>query len=332
MYKAEFARVELATLPTALQSLPKFSEALGSKVNVWIKRDDLTGLAMGGNKARKLEFLMADALRQGCDTVITTGGPQSNHCRITAGAAAKLNLKCHLLFSSRNFSQRQANLLLDELLGAELHWRDPAEALDIAQEMSNLAEDLRARGHRPYIIPLGGSNALGGLGYLYAVREVLQQADKQNLKFEAFVHASGSGGTQAGLLAGVLLHRLQTEVVGVSVSRPRQNIEPRVAQICAAVLALCNSHEDPGPHVQVWDEFVGEGYGIPTAQSTRALQLLAKTEGIIIDPVYTAKGAAGLVQAIESDRWPRGSNILFWHTGGSPALFADSIYWEGASI
>ncbi|HBK84866.1 MAG TPA: D-cysteine desulfhydrase, partial [Firmicutes bacterium] len=197
MYLAKFPRVELATLPTALQPAPRFSKALGGKVNIWIKRDDNSGLTLGGNKARKLEFLLADALRQGCDTLITTGGPQSNHCRMTAGAAAKVGMQCHLVFSSSSFDLRQGNLLVDELLGAQLHWCDPAEVDDINKEMSKLANELQAQGRRPYIIPLGGSNSLGAMGYVYAVREFLQQADALGLQFASFVHASGSGGTQA---------------------------------------------------------------------------------------------------------------------------------------
>ena len=332
MYLAEFPRTALATLPTALQPAPRFSEALGGEVNIWIKRDDNSGLAMGGNKARKLEFLMADALQKGCDTVITTGGPQSNHCRITAGAAAKLGLECHLVFGSGEFADLQGNLLLDELLGAHLHWLEPAEDSDIGQEMARLAEELAAKGRHPYIIPLGGSTALGALGYLYAVREVLQQADSQGLNFAAFLHASGSGGTQAGLLAGVQLHHLSTEVVGVSVSRTKEALEPVVSALTEATLRLFSVSMPKEERVEVLDQFVGAGYGVPTEASREALQLLARTEGLIIDPVYTAKAVAGLIHEVRRGRWPRGSNVLFWHTGGSPALFADQIFWGGKSI
>lgn len=332
MYSAKFPRVELATLPTAIQSAPRFSKALGGKVNIWIKRDDNSGLTLGGNKARKLEFLLADAVRQGCDTLITTGGPQSNHCRMTAGAAAKMGMHCHLVFSSNKFDLRQGNLLLDELLGAELHWLDPAQIDDITREMSKLASELQSQGRRPYIIPLGGSNSLGAMGYVYAVRELLQQADALNLQFSAFVHASGSGGTQAGLLAGTLLNHLPTEVIGVSVSRTRENLQPIVTKVSKLVLALLDCEIDPTEYVEVLDNFVGEGYGIPTEESREALKLLAQTEGLIIDPVYTAKGVAGLIHEVRAGRWPEGSNVLFWHTGGSPALFADQIFWGGKSI
>lgn len=332
MYSAKFPRVELATLPTAIQAAPRFSKALGGKVDIWIKRDDNSGLTLGGNKARKLEFLLADAVRQGCDTLITTGGPQSNHCRITAGAAAKMGMQCHLVFSSNEFKIRQGNLLLDELLGAELHWLDPAEVDDITREMSKLASELQSQGRRPYIIPLGGSNTIGAMGYVYAVREFLQQADALGLQFSAFVHASGSGGTQAGLLAGTLLNHLPTEVIGVSVSRTRENLEPLVTKISKLVLSLLDCDIDPTESVEVLDNFVGAGYGIPTEASREALQLLARTEGLIIDPVYTAKGVAGLIHEVRAGRWPEGSNVLFWHTGGSPALFADQIFWGGKSI
>lgn len=332
MYLAKFPRVDLALLPTAMQPAPRFSESLGGKVNIWIKRDDNTGLALGGNKVRKLEFLLADALRQGCDTVITTGGPQSNHCRLTAGAAAKLGLQCHLVFSSKSFDLRQGNLLLDEILGAQLHWCDPTETEDITQEMSKLADELKAQGRRPYIIPLGGSNALGAMGYVYAVREFLQQADATGNAFASIVHASGSGGTQAGLLTGVLLNHLQTDVIGVSVSRPRELIVPVVTKISNQLLAMLDYETDPEEHVHVLDNFVGEGYGIPTTASQEALKLLAQTEGLIVDPVYTAKALAGLMHEVRAGRWSAGSNVLFWHTGGSPALFADNVFWGGASI
>ena len=329
MDMANFPRVELAALPTALQPAPRLSRALGGKVNIWIKRDDNTGLAIGGNKARKLEFLLADALRQGCDTVLTTGGPQSNHCRMTAAAAAKLGLECHLVFNSRPFDIRQGNLLLDELLGAKLHWRDPAKIENISREMSNLAEELKAQGRRPYIIPLGGSNEVGAMGYVYAVQEILQQAEALGIQFEAIVHASGSGGTQAGLLAGKLLNNVPTGIIGVSVSRSQAVLQSQVAQLCQAVLSLLDCDIDPTDHVEVTDAYVGAGYGLPTEASQSALQLFARNEGIIIYPVYTAKAAAALVYEVQAGRWPAGSNVVFWHTGGSPALFADSIFWEG---
>ncbi|MGI6345294.1 MAG: D-cysteine desulfhydrase family protein [Bacillota bacterium] len=329
MYLARFPRIGLAALPTPLQPAPRFSAALGGKVNIWLKRDDNTGLAIGGNKARKLEFLFADALNQGCDTVITTGGPQSNHCRMTAAAAARLGLSCHLVLTSRPFDLRQGNLLLDELLGAELHFCPPSEGRDISREMSNLAEELRQAGRHPYLIPLGGSNPLGALGYVAAVRELVAQADELGVEFSALIHASGSGGTQAGLLVGTLLHHLPTQVLGFSVSAKRPVLEDRIRTVATGLLQLLGLETDVEEHLHVSDEFVGDGYGRPTSQSSEALQLLARTEGVIIDPVYTAKAMAGLIDGVRNGRFPEGSNVLFWHTGGSPALFADSIFWEG---
>lgn len=326
MYLARFPRIELATLPTALQPLPRLTAALGGMVEIWMKRDDNTGLALGGNKARKLEFLLADAIRHGCDTLITTGGPQSNHCRMTAAAAAKAGLACHLIFTSRPFDQRQGNLLLDELLGAQLHFCPDVD--DISREMSKIADELSAAGHRPYLIPVGGSTAIGALGYVSAVRELIQQADARGAQFAAFVHASGSGGTQAGLLGGALLHHLPSAIVGVSVSRPASELAPKVSNIVQGIYRLLDIAIPPQIPVEVDDGFVGNGYGLPTPQSTEALKLLAKTEGVIIDPVYTAKAMAGLIQHVHNRRWPAGSQILFWHTGGSPALFADQIFWE----
>lgn len=326
MYLARFPRIELATLPTALQPLPRLTAALGGRVEIWMKRDDNTGLAMGGNKARKLEFLLADAIRQGCDTLITAGGPQSNHCRMTAAAAAKAGLACHLVFTSRQFDERQGNLLIDELLGAQLHFRPNVD--DISREMSKIADELCAAGHRPYLIPVGGSTAIGALGYVAAVREMIQQADARGCQFSAFVHASGSGGTQAGLLGGALLHHLPSTVLGVSVSRPASELAPKVCNLVRDIYQLLDLAAPSQIPVEVDDSFVGKGYGLPTPESTEALGLLAKAEGVIIDPVYTAKAMAGLIQYVRAGRWPAGTQILFWHTGGSPALFADQIFWE----
>ncbi len=326
MYLTCFPRVELAILPTALQPLPRFSAAIGGKVEIWIKRDDNTGLALGGNKARKLEFLLADALAQGCDTLITAGGPQSNHCRMTAAAAAKVGLCCHLVFNSRRFDLDQGNLLLDELLGAVPHFCPGTT--DISREMSIVADELIAAGHRPYLIPIGGSTAVGAVGYVAAVRELMQQADEQGAEFAAFVHATGSGGTQAGLVAGTLLHHLSNEVLGVSVNRLSAVLEPQVKQTLQDFYQLVDVEAPAAWPVVVDDSFVGRGYGLPTEESTAALRLMAKVEGIIIDPVYTAKGLAGLIHHVRNGHWPVGSQILFWHTGGSPALFAEQAFWE----
>lgn len=329
MYFGQFQRVNLATLPTALQPAERLSAALGGQVRIWIKRDDNTGLALGGNKARKLEFLVGEALAEGCDTLITTGGPQSNHCRMTAAAAVKAGMQCHLVFSGPAIELRQGNMLLDELLGARLHFPGASDVEAISREMSNLASELEKAGRRPYIIPLGGSNTTGALGYVNAVRELLLQAEEQHVQFEAIYHASGSGGTQAGILAGLALHHIPAKVVGVSVSRPSEVFAPQIKELTSQL--LCRLGLNAAPEVTVDDSFVGAGYGIPTKESEQALQLLAKTEGLIIDPVYTAKGMAGLIAAVRKGRFAPGSNVLFWHTGGSPALFADKIHWGGAT-
>lgn len=329
MYFGQFPRVNLATLPTALQPAERLSAALGGQVRIWIKRDDNTGLALGGNKARKLEFLVGEALAEGCDTLITTGGPQSNHCRMTAAAAVKAGMQCHLVFSGHAIELRQGNMLLDELLGARLHFPGASDVEAISREMSNLASELEKAGRRPYIIPLGGSNTTGALGYVNAVRELLLQAEEQHVQFEAIYHASGSGGTQAGILAGLALHHIPAQVVGVSVSRPSEVFAPQIKELTSQL--LCRLGLNAAPEVNVDDSFVGSGYGIPTKESEQALQLLARTEGLIIDPVYTAKGMAGLIAAVRKGCFAPGSNVLFWHTGGSPALFADKIHWGGAT-
>ncbi len=330
MYFAQLPRVALATLPTTLQPADRLSAALGGQVRVWIKRDDNTGLALGGNKARKLEFLVGEALEKGCDTLITTGGPQSNHCRMTAAAAAKAGMHCHLVFSGPVVELRQANLLLDELLGAKLHFPGALDVEATSREMSRLAESLHASGYKSHIIPLGGSDTTGALGYVNAVREMLMQAEDANVQFDAIFHASGSGGTQAGILAGLALHHMSTPVFGISVSRPSAVFAPQVERLTSQLMQRLGL--ESAPQVAVDDSFVGGGYGIPTVESDEALQLAAKTEGLIIDPVYTAKAMAGLIAAVRAGRFAPGGNILFWHTGGSPALFADKSHWEGKSI
>jgi D-cysteine desulfhydrase family pyridoxal phosphate-dependent enzyme len=328
MFLQEFPRVKLAALPTALDHAPRLSEALG--VRLYLKRDDNTGLALGGNKARKLEYLAAQALANGCDTLITTGGPQSNHCRMTAAAAAKLGLECHLVFTSDEISVTQGNLLLDILLGAKLHYIGTGEKTASPDEfMAGLAATLHRQGKRPYIIPLGGSNSVGALGYIRGVMELVGQAEATGISVDYIVHASGSAGTQAGLLAGAKYFNLPTKVLGISVSRAASRLSGEVLALCNETLAKVGSAKAvKADDVRVYDEYVGGGYGIPTELSLEATTMFARLEGVIVDPVYTAKGAAGMIDLIRRGAIEPDSTVLFWHTGGAPAHFADlETHW-----
>ena len=328
MFLKDMPRVKLAALPTALEYAPRLSQNLGLKL--YVKRDDNTGLAVGGNKARKLEYLVGDALAKGCDTLITTGGPQSNHCRMTAAAAAKSGLDCHLVFTSQDISVRQGNLLLDELLGAKFHFLGSDDGVLAGKRMIELADELEQQGKNPYIVPLGGSNPVGAAGYMRAIKELMDQTDIGGISVEYIVHASGSAGTQAGLLAGVQAFNLPIKVLGMSVSRPKQRLSGEVLDLCRETLSNAGFHMAVTPQdVVVYDDYVGDGYGIPTELSTEALRLFASLEGIIIDPVYTAKAGAGLLDLTRKGVIPQGASVLFWHTGGSPALFAEqNLHWR----
>lgn len=322
-------RAKLAMLPTALEESPRLSKELG--ITLFVKRDDNTGLALGGNKARKLEYLVGEALELGADTLITTGAPQSNHCRMTAAAAAKVGLACHLVLNGTTLAVKQGNLLLDELLGARVHFLGSDDASLAPARMQELADELAAGGARPYLVPLGGSCAVGAIAYVTAVEEMLaQSAAQHDQHFDYIVHASGSAGTQAGLIAGVKYFGLPTRVIGISVSRPRPRLEREVMELCRETLAHGGADVPvTESDVVVYDEYVGRGYGLPTAASTAALELFARREGLILDPVYTAKAAAGLIDLVRRGCIPASSRVLFWHTGGMPALFADvSLHWR----
>jgi len=328
MFLKDMPRVKLAALPTALEYVPRLSQNLG--IELYLKRDDNTGLAVGGNKARKLEYLVGDALAKGCDTLITTGGPQSNHCRMTAAAAAKAGLDCHLVFTSQDIAVRQGNLLLDELLGANLHFLGVDDGILAGERMIELAEQLKQQGQKPYIVPLGGSSPVGAAGYIRAIKELMDQTDLAGISVEYIIHASGSAGTQAGLLAGVKAFNLPIKVLGMSVSRPKQRLSGEVFNLCRDTLSNAGFNTTVTPEeVVVYDEYVGNGYGIPTELSIEALRLFAKLEGVILDPVYTAKAGAGLLDLTRKGIIPNDSSVLFWHTGGSPALFAEQeLHWR----
>ena len=316
-------RLPLAHLPTPLEPLPRLSAALG--VRLWVKRDDQTGLAGGGNKTRKLEFLLAEALRQECDTVLTVGGPQSNHCRQTAAAAARLGLRCVLVLGGHAAQARPGgNLLLDRLLGAELVWAgdQPRDAVLAEQTAAE-----RAAGRRPLAIPLGGSTGLGAVGYALAVEEVLAQARAAGVRFDRMVVASSSGGTQAGLVAGAALHGFGGEVLGISIDQPRAALQATVARLAGEAAALLGAPaRGPRPFapeaVRVNDAYLGGGYGVLGPGEREAIRLFAREEGLLLDPVYTGRAAAGLLDLLRRGAIGRDETVLFWHTGGTPALFA----------
>lgn len=308
-------RLTLGHYPTPVQELPRLRAHLGARPRLWIKRDDWTGPGFGGNKVRKLEYYLWKALRQGYDTVITCGAETSNHCRVTAALAAQCGLACHLVLNPAAQGGRPASLLLDELYGAVIH--PVPDRGSRAPEMARLAEGLRAAGRRPMEIPLGASTPLGALGFVHAVSE-LETAPS------FIVHSTSSGGTQAGLLAGLALFGFSsTRVVGVSADDPAAQIEDTVRGIVADIevdlgAPACSLQRE----IEVDDRFIGPGYGVPSPESEEALRLLARTEGIVLDPVYTAKAFAGLLNLVREGRMDAGSDILFWHTGGQLALFS----------
>lgn len=324
MNLARYPRVRLGHLPTPLEPMDNLSKHLGGP-RLWIKRDDCTGLSSGGNKTRKLEFLMAEALAQKADVVITQGATQSNHARQTAAAAAKLGLACMILLEDRTGQTDEAytlngNVLLDQLHGASISKRKGGS--DMQAEMEIVAADLRKKGRRPYVIPGGGSNVVGALGYVNCAIELLNQANDMGLRIDLVVHATGSAGTQAGLVAGLVALNCGIPVLGVGVRAPKDRQEASVlalAEKTAAHLGL------PGimkrEQVVANCDYVGQGYGIPTEGMVEALKLVARTEGILLDPVYSGKGMAGLIDLIKKGQMSKHSNVVFLHTGGSAGLF-----------
>jgi D-cysteine desulfhydrase family pyridoxal phosphate-dependent enzyme len=301
--------------PTPIHRLERLEKAIYSPFPIFIKRDDAIPFAFGGNKVRKLELVMAAALSEGADTVITCGGVQSNHCRATAAAAARLGLECHLVLSGDAPRALTGNTRLDELLGARLHF--VASRSDRMPMMTALEGRLRAKGRRPKVIPLGASTPLGAAGLALAVFEMLDQGHRPDV----IVHASSSGGTQAGLLAGLALAGLEPRVIGISADESEASLRGLVEDLEKGILALAQSSAAP-QRAEVQDSFVGEGYGIPTAASREAQTLLARSEAIIVDHTYTAKALAGLIALVRGRSAAGGSSVLFWHTGGQVGVLA----------
>ena len=316
-------RARLAHLPTPLQPMPRLSAALGGPT-LYIKRDDATGLATGGNKARKLEFLLGDAVTQGADTVLTVGATQSNHARQTAAAANVLGLRCILLLEDRIVHlgpeySNSGNALLDDLLGAEVR-RYPA-GTNMARTLQDAVQEIRDRGGKPYAIPAGGSNPVGSAGYAECARELLEQAGALGIGLDHLVHATGSAGTQAGLLAGFEALERPVPVLGVSVRAERAAQEKLVHELACATARHLGTPPVPRERAVVDAGYVGEGYGLPTQGMLEAVQLVARTEGILLDPVYSGKAMAGLIERIRQGYFRPGASVVFLHTGGSAALF-----------
>jgi len=314
----------LAHLPTPLERMDRLSEALGGP-EIWIKRDDCTGLSTGGNKTRKLEFLMAEAQAEGADLVMTQGATQSNHARQTAAFAARLGMNCHILLEDRtgykdeNYNHN-GNVLLDVLHGATYETRNAG--LDMNAEMELVAENFRKQGKKVYTIPGGGSNTTGALGYANCALELVGQANDRGLVIDHIVHATGSTGTQAGLVTGLKALNANIPVMGISVRAAKAVQEENVFKLASATADVLGC---PGivsaQDIAANSDYVGEGYGLPTEAGIDAIRMFAKLEGLLLDPVYSSKGAAGLIDLIRKGHYKKGERVVFLHTGGSVSLF-----------
>jgi len=321
----KFPRVELANLPTPIQELKRFSAALGGP-RIFVKRDDLTGLAGGGNKTRKLEFLLGDALSKKADCLITAGAVQSNHCRQTAAAAAKLGLECHLVFGAATTSApSKGNYYLDQLLGAKFHWTQKHLR---NQKMESVADELRAQGKSPYVIPVGGSNYIGAMGYVNAMFEIKDQLDAMNLKIDHLFFGTSSGGTQTGLVLGTRLCGFDGTITGISIDHvPDDKSEFKyktflVDTIAVAAGALGVQEKITASDLIIDYDYLGAGYGVVGDSERDAVHLLATTEGLLVGPVYTGRALGALIDYIRKGRIGKDQNVLFMHTGDDIALHA----------
>jgi L-cysteate sulfo-lyase len=333
MQLARFPRIHLFPAPTPLEKLPNLTKHLGGP-QIWMKRDDCTVVATGGNKVRKLEFLAGEARALGADHLVTVGAVQSNHVRQTVAVANRLGMKCSVLLEHRVETNDAAylasgNVLLDRLMGAEIEYRPGG--LDMNAEAEKKGEALRAEGARPYVIPGGGSNRVGALGYVSCAQELMQQADEMGLKIDRVVHATGSAGTQAGLVAGLVGVNAGVRVLGIGVRAPREQQEAtvfRLAQEAAEFVGVRGGI--PREAVEANCDYVGPGYGQPTQGMREAVELLARLEGVLLDPVYSGKAMAGMVDLIRKGEIGRGETVVFLHTGGAVGLFGYQGFFEGA--
>ncbi|MEM7433159.1 MAG: D-cysteine desulfhydrase [Pseudomonadota bacterium] len=321
----QFPRVSLAHLPTPLEPLDRLSQELGGP-RIWVKRDDCTGLATGGNKTRKLEFSMAAALAEEADTIVTVGAVQSNHVRQTAAAAAKLGLNCEVLLEHRvadpdDAYARSGNVFLDQIFGANL--REYPGGTDFDAAMETVAEDVRTTGGRPYLIPGGASNTIGALGYVNCALELIEQAASMNLSIDHLITATGSAGTQGGLAVGLKASKSGIPMLGIGVNAPQGVQEERVYKLACETAELIGKpgtvHRDD---IIADCNYIGDGYGVPTESMNEAILMLARLEGLLFDPVYSGKALAGMIDRVRAGDFASAENIVFLHTGGSAALFA----------
>ena len=326
-----FPRVSLAHTPTPLEKMENLSRHLGGPT-LYIKRDDCTGLGTGGNKTRKLEFLMADAIAKKADCVVTVGATQSNHVRQTAAACAKLGLECHVILEQAVSDPDEdyatsGNVLLDKLFGAIIHHHPKSDNINIVTQ--KFADKLTANGRRPYFIPVGGSNEIGSLGYAACGLELSGQMHQQDIAAAAIFHATGSQGTQAGLLVGLALANDATRVIGITVSKPREIQEADVLAMTERVASFAGVAEPiTADRIECDGDFVGAGYGVPTPGMIEAVELTARHEGILLDPVYSGKAMAGMISYIRSGAFSSDDTLVFIHTGGTTGLFAYKKIFE----
>lgn len=314
-------RLRFAHLPTPIEALPRLSKVLPGP-NLLVKRDDLTGLAFGGNKTRKLEFLVAEAQARQADTLITAGALQSNHCRQTAAAAARFGFHCVLVLVGEPPSQPSANLLLDQVFGAEIVWTGLSRREEVLQETF---EKTLSTGRKPYLVPYGGSSPTGVLGYVYAMEEFVSQ----KVAADWIVVASSSGGTQAGLVLGARVFGYTGKILGISIDEPCLILQERVARLASETSRLLPSAANFTPdEVLVNADYATPGYGVLTGAERQAISLFAKYEGLLLDPVYTGRAAAGMLDLLGKGFFGRHETVLFWHTGGQPALFAEKYQPE----
>lgn len=317
-------REPLGFFPTPLVELTKLSKKLNGP-KIYMKRDDNTGLALGGNKTRKLEFIIGDALAQGADTIVTAGAAQSNHCRQTAAAAASLGLECHLVLGGQEPEKADGNLLLDKIFGCKIHWSGTNRK---GEDIPEIVEQLKKAGKKPYVVPYGGSNELGALAFLEAFKELESQRQNINASFTHIVFASSSGGTHAGLMLGNKIFKSSYKIVGINIDKGETDKVPFDQYI---VSLANNTAKLIGENLNFSDtdlilnaDYVGEGYGVIGALENEAISMTAQTEGILLDPVYTGRAMGGLIDMIRTGKIKKTDSVLFWHTGGAPALFAYS--------
>ena len=317
----ELPRFPFAHLPTPVEELPRLSKALGGP-RILVKRDDQTGLALGGNKTRKLEYLIADAQAHKAKTIITAGAIQSNHCRQTAAAARRAGMDCILVLTGEEPDDPEANTFLDLLLDAEIVWTTKDQR-DI--QLSTTTQKAEAAGRAPYLVPYGGSNPTGAAAYAYAVRELVEQG----IEADWVVFATSSGGTQAGMVAGKALFGFKGKMLGVSVDPPQDPFRQWVADLAKEVTILLeNAKEFTKEDILVNDDLIGPGYAVMTEVEKEAIRLFAKHEALMVDPVYTGRAAGGMISLIRQGFFNKDDTLLFWHTGGTPALFEDEYREE----